>query len=64
MPPGIRIVPASNLSLEEAIAKRKNAGAVSQQGGGGSHKGRAQEKHIADAVSGAGRPKKSPKKAA
>jgi hypothetical protein len=46
------------------MAKRKNAGAESRQGGGGSHKGRAQEKHIAGAASGAGNPKKYPKKAA
>jgi hypothetical protein len=46
------------------MAKRKNAGAVSRQGGGGSHKGRAQDKHVAGAASGAGNPKKYSKKVA
>ena len=49
------------------MSKRKNAGAESRQGGGGSHKGQAQQKNVAGASSGAGNPKKyskTPRKAA
>lgn len=46
------------------MGKRKNAGAVSHQGGGGSHKGQAQYKSVAGATSGAGNAKKYPQKAA
>jgi hypothetical protein len=46
------------------MGKRRNVGAESPQGGGGSHKGQAQQRNVAGASSGAGNPKKYPRKAA
>jgi hypothetical protein len=46
------------------MSKPRNAGAESKHGGGGSHKSQAQQKNVAGASSGAGTPKKYPKKIA